>query len=254
LNTLANITSFQFRCLTYPAKRNLDRQFFVDYNLTENKPLYSWWISLCYDAFLLPALAACSIEKDFFTNDELFHAIAHTEFQGASGYVRLAPDKQTRDPSSVRYAMSNMLIDNEASVDGKVRFKARVATFIDFSQDNPTQRVNPFIYADNSTTPPNSLPPLEVNQNLISQGIRTTGLVLCGLVIFVSLAWIIFSYYYRHRKFVRGSQPPFLYMVCVGVILMATAIIPMSLQEPVSQQGLDIACMSSPWLFSAGFT
>lgn len=34
---------------------------------------------------------------------------------------------------------------------------------------------------------------------------------------------------------------------------MAAAIIPLSLQEPVSDNGLDIACMATPWLFVFGF-
>jgi hypothetical protein len=34
---------------------------------------------------------------------------------------------------------------------------------------------------------------------------------------------------------------------------MASTIIPLSLQEPVLDHGLDIACLCVPWLFTMGF-
>lgn len=35
---------------------------------------------------------------------------------------------------------------------------------------------------------------------------------------------------------------------------MASSIIPLSLQEPIQKEGLDIACMSVPWLYTIGFS
>lgn len=43
-------------------------------------------------------------------------------------------------------------------------------------------------------------------------------------------------------------------MLCVGTVIMASSIVPLSLQEPVPKEGLDIACMSVPWLYSIGFS
>ena len=204
---------------------------------------------------LLPALAACAIQKESFTREELFDVITHFEFDGASGKVRLDPKTQTRDVSSVRYALMNMLIGGPGSETGTLLFEARVSMYYDLSKnDNTALIVEPFIFADNSTTPPYPLPPLVVDQNYIGDGVRVSGLVLCGLTILTALGWICFTVYYRRSKFIRGSQPPFLYMLCVGVIVMACAIIPMSLQEPVSIELLNVACMAQLWLLSAGFT
>ena len=236
-------------------QKNLDRKTFSDFNLTENVPEYSWWVTLSYDAIIASGLAACSIQNEFFTNVEFFDAVTNVNFDGASGKVRLDPTTQTRDVNSVRYAVMNMLTDSEGSVGDKLLFQSRVATYYDLSRsDNAALQVTPFIYADNSTIPPKALPPLEVDQSLIGQGIRISGLVLCGLTILHAVGWMCFTRYYRRSKFIRGSQPPFLYMLCVGVIVMATSIIPMGLQEPVSTQALDVACMSQLWLLSAGFT
>ncbi|KAI2509762.1 G-protein coupled GABA receptor [Fragilaria crotonensis] len=237
------------------AMKNLDRKTFSDFNLTENVPEYSWWVTLSYDAIIASGLAACSIQKEIFTNIEFFEAVTNVEFDGASGKVRLDPKTQSRDVNTVRYALMNMLTDSQGSVGDKLRFQARVASHYDLSSsDKAAVQVTPFIFADNSTTPPDQLPPLEVDQSLIGQGIRISGLVLCGLTILNAVGWMLFTRYYRRSKVIRGSQPPFLYMLCVGVIVMATSIIPMGLQEPVSKQALDVACMSQLWLLSAGFT
>ena len=203
---------------------------------------------------LLPGLAACSIEKDFFTNKELFEAMTYYQFEGASGNVSLDHTTQTRDFRSVRYAMMNMLNVGQGPTPGKIKFKAGVSMYYDLSRADPVIDVAPFIFADNTTTPPLPLPAIEVKQNLINGSLIAVCLTLCAITILTALGWICFTWYYRKARFVRGSQPPFLYMLCVGVIIMAISIIPMSLQEPVPNPSLNIACMAQLWLFSAGFT
>jgi ABC-type branched-subunit amino acid transport system substrate-binding protein len=236
------------------AVKNKDKQIFVNFNFTKDEPVYSFWSALAYDAILLPAYAACSIDKEFFSSDDLFNAISKSEFDGATGRIRLSRDAQTRDPASIQSSLDNLVIDEAASTDGKVRFKRRIVDLIRFDDVNHGESVNPFIYSDNSTNPPLPLPPLEVNFNLINNASRASGLALCALVILIALGWIAFTYIHREAKFIRGSQPPFLYMLCVGVIVMAASIIPMSLQEPMPTSSLNVSCMSQLWLLSAGFT
>ena len=234
--------------------QNVDDQFFVNYNLTKEEPFFSYWFALAYDSVLLPAYAACSIGKEFFSAEELFQAISLSDFDGATGHIRLSHDTQTRDQQSIQTALVNSVIAESTSDDGKVRFERRTATLMRFDEGNHGEIVNLFIYSDNSTNPPLPMPPLEVNLNLINNGTRVSGLTLCALVILIALGWMVFTYLHRTAKFVRGSQPPFLYMLCVGVILMAASIIPMSLQEPLPTSALNVSCMSQLWLLSAGFT
>ncbi|KAI2510939.1 G-protein coupled GABA receptor [Fragilaria crotonensis] len=236
------------------AVKNEGKQMFVNFNLTEEEPLYSFWFALAYDAILLPAYAACSIDKEFFSSDELFNAISQSEFIGSTGHILLSREAQTRDPASIQSSLDNFVIDEAASKDGIVRFKRRIVELIRYEEVNHGDTVNPFIYSDNSTNPPLPMPPLEVNFNLINSASRTSGLALCALVIVVALGWIAFTYLHRDAKYIRGSQPPFLYMLCIGVILMAASIIPMSLQEPMPTSSLNVSCMSQLWLLSAGFT
>jgi hypothetical protein len=66
------------------------------------------------------------------------------------------------------------------------------------------------------------------------------------------LVWM----YSRHQKSktVQAKQPIFLGMLIIfGTFILMLAVIPLSLQEPVSQHGLDIACASILWLISIGF-
>jgi len=53
---------------------------------------------------------------------------------------------------------------------------------------------------------------------------------------------------------VRSGQAVFLAMICIGTLLMGSAIIPLSIDDENSQRAADIACMCSPWLINIGFT
>ena len=234
--------------------KNVDDEFFVNYNLTKEEPIFSYWVALAYDSVLLPVFAACSIDKEFFSAEELFQAISLSDFQGATGRIRLSNDTQTRDPMSIQFAVMNAVIAEGTSDDGKVRFERRTTELVRFDEAGHGDILNDFIYSDNSTNPPLPMPPLEVNLNLINNGSRISGLALCALVILIALGWMVFTYLHRRAKYIRGSQPPFLYMLCIGVIVMTASIIPMSLQEPIPISTLNVSCMSQLWLLSAGFT
>jgi hypothetical protein len=68
-----------------------------------------------------------------------------------------------------------------------------------------------------------------------------------------SVFWLLWTWWRRKDQIVQASQPFFLYQICLGTLVMAATIIPMSLQEPISQRGLDVACMSIPWFLSIGY-
>jgi len=54
---------------------------------------------------------------------------------------------------------------------------------------------------------------------------------------------------------VTKSQPFFLGMICVGTLVMASSIIPWSIDDSIAgQPTLNRACMATPWLFVIGFT
>jgi len=101
---------------------------------------------------------------------------------------------------------------------------------------------------------PLELPPLTVDNNHIGR-LAILGYMLFGIIVFLSLGFAIWVYVKKDTRVVRASQPLFLGMICVGVLIMASAIIPLTVDdENYGQQSTDIACMSVPWLMSIGFT
>jgi hypothetical protein len=85
--------------------------------------------------------------------------------------------------------------------------------------------------------------------------VRIPGLVLCGIMACAAIAFIIWIVTYQKHRVVRSSQPFFLIMLCVGVLVMSSTTIPLSVDDGVCSNfaGCDKACMASPWLISIGF-
>ena len=93
------------------------------------------------------------------------------------------------------------------------------------------------------------------DQNNLSH-LRFVGLGLYIAVCCATVAFALWTFIKRHDRIVRASQPPFLIMVCVGVLILASALIPLSLDEyhATKDTKSDAICMSVPWLISVGFT
>jgi hypothetical protein len=90
--------------------------------------------------------------------------------------------------------------------------------------------------------------------NYIGDSARIAGYVLFGIVCFCGIASIIWVIYYRDEHVIISAQPFFLVLVSVGTMFMASTILPLSFEEPTPESGLDIACMSIPWLYVIGAT
>ena len=58
---------------------------------------------------------------------------------------------------------------------------------------------------------------------------------------------------YKRDPLVKVSQPFFLRQLCLGTILMALTIIPMSLQGEEESPGLSVARQIAPWFLWLGF-
>jgi hypothetical protein len=208
---------------------------------------------LNYDAVMALGIAACGARHTFFTGPELYTTLLGTEFEGVSGLVRFSNTTGTRDEQGVQYHIENVRIAANQTGEDSFEFNSFTSIAVDFADDIPIRTIKPFLYAGGSTVPPISLPELQVDLNLISKGIRITGLTLGSLTMLCAVLWLAWTMKYRTIDVVRIAQPVFLCQLCVGAFIMASAIIPMSMQEPTSQRGLDIACMFTPWLLSVGF-
>lgn len=229
--------------------------YLEQFNFTETPLRPSIYVGVVYDAVIAAGLAACRQADPFFQSSQLLHSIRHdTAFEGASGFVTLNNKTGTRDLLGLRYSISNIVIADadQQDLEGRIRFNATKRVVIEFPNSVIDQGAGPYIYADNTPVAPPILPPVAMDLNLIPSPVRIFGLVLMGLVMLVALCGIVFAYNYRKLRAIKAAQPEFLVLIAGGCIVMASAILPMSYQEPMSQERLDAACMSNLYLFSVG--
>jgi len=94
----------------------------------------------------------------------------------------------------------------------------------------------------------------QVDNNYLTN-IRPAGFTFVAISMAVSLGCGGWTYKNRKDKVVIASQPFFLFLICIGCFIMASAIIPLSIDDSIaSPEGCSKACMAFPWLLSLGFT
>jgi hypothetical protein len=205
-----------------------------------------------YDAAMAIGIAACSADSDRFTGPELYNAIKSTDFQGASGEVTFDKVTGTRSPESLEYMIFNLVI--EESPDQPDILVPRIIESSLVYGGADVIEVQQFIYPDGTATPPRSLEDVLENMNLVKIGVRSAVWTIAALVLFLIIFCATWTIRFRRKSIVKKSQPFFLLMICAAAFILALSILPATLQEPVSQEILDAACMMQPWLFSIGLT
>jgi len=194
-------------------------------------------------------VALCNTTEAFPSGPKIVDAIKATEFAGTSGRVSFDSFTGTRAAESVSFRVVNLLVDPSPS---SIEVSATTTSIVRLSTKE-VETLSSFVYAEGTTTVPLSLPPPNTEFNLLGTGVRVLGWALAGVVILLSIFFAVWTIRLRKKSIVRVAQPVFLGLVCVGVILMACTIIPMSFQEPMPDDVLDGACMAIPWLFVMGF-
>ena len=94
--------------------------------------------------------------------------------------------------------------------------------------------------------PEEELPPPDYNY---LTNIRPVGLSFFAITWAFALLCGGWTEMYRNNRVVKVSQPPFLRLIILGCLIMASSIIPLSIDDSIaSQKGCSIACMSFPWV------
>lgn len=246
--------------LPYYAKNGTNEEFWNNFKFSDMPMLYGF---NQYDAVVAMALAACKghakakeagdDDAASFTAEDFFRSFASTELNGAYGHVSFDKTTGSRDYSSISYTVRNVLA-NDPDQDGIVTFRTVSTEVRENGKWKPVEGAPPFVYSDGTTSPPPVLPPLDEDLNLVSTGARAFGLALSGTALLLSIIFGLWTWKHRNTPVVRASQGLFLYLLCAGTFVVGCAIVPMSLQEPIDQTSLDVACMSVPWLLAIGFT
>lgn len=262
---LMNFSQDELRRSLY-ISRHEEPEIFNNYSFpTPSRNVYQYFT---YDAVTAMMIAACETpitdEEDYssISGHRIYEQLMRTEFQGVSGHVAFDPTTGTRRSEGLRYGVRNIqfpdnLINNNfytvlAALTHIVTISANTTISFPSSLEH-VEVVSPFFFASNTTIPPQSLPPLDHDLNLIPPAVRVFGTLLGGSVMLISLLWLTWTLMHRNKDVVKASQPIFLCQICIGTFIIASAVIPMGMQEPTSQHGLNIACMATPWLVSVGF-
>jgi hypothetical protein len=108
---------------------------------------------------------------------------------------------------------------------------------------------------------PEELPFHEVEDNLVSDELAYVGYTCFTIVAISSIICMSWTICHRKGIVVRASQPFFLIMTATGILIMGSALIPLSMDDsgeyfyPGILESYAIGiCMSPPWLAFVGFT
>ncbi len=205
-----------------------------------------------YEATIALGLAACAaVDGDLnLDGKQHFKKMVNTVFQGINEDVVFDPITGSKDPTYTLYKVTNYI--DQPAEDGLVRF---VESVTHLYREGAWEELTPFVYNSGSTTIPMDIPRAIAKNNVVHTGVRVSVLVLCGVVIILGVGLMAWTRRNRLSRVVLASQPFFLHIICIGAVVMACTIIPLSIDHGlVSLQGCTIACISVPWLGTMGFS
>jgi hypothetical protein len=213
--------------------------------------------SFTYEATALVGLSACEVatRNDFFLKGlDHYESLVRTSFRGITEDVKLFPENGSRDPNTTFFTVTNFLehdySEGASTASGSVRFRGRVTH--GFKNGNWTQLTD-FIQNDGTSNIAPDLPPVELDMNYVSPAVRGTALSFSAIAILMAIGFAYWTHANGTTRVVRASQPFFLHMICVGAVVLALSLIPMSIDHGIaSTQGCTIACNSTIWLVSLG--
>jgi len=223
----------------------------------------SHYSQFSFDAIAGMGIAACRAAQasnrpdNYFTGKEHHQRFVSHPFDGATGHVTFTANASfSRDGKSTNYFLSEI---NE--IDRPTRntsiFSGTTRMYYDTKQEIWTQfpGASSYVYADGTTTPPSELPPYEEVEYGVTAPVQVVCFTLAAIAISMSIAMAAYVYAKRAHEIIAASQPPFLYMLCVGTLVMSSAIIPVAIDDSIATPaGCSVACMAKIWLASIGFT
>mmetsp|Transcript_4839 Transcript_4839/g.9945 ORF Transcript_4839/g.9945 Transcript_4839/m.9945 type:complete len:996 (+) Transcript_4839:50-3037(+) len=229
-------------------------------------PLKSAYISFVYEATVAIGLAACRTAQELqrqnktlaeFDGVSLFEQIRlGTNFTSMTGQVILDPSTGTRTSSSTLFKLSNHIEStrtNHSNDDYNYIEFSSVVTDV-FKGDHWHGQV-PYTFNDGTSVVQRDLPLPDTYQVYASRAVHTSSLAMFVIVVLMAVGFATWTERYKKTRVVRASQPIFLHMICFGVAILASSIIPYTFDNRmVSFDGCNIACNSVFWLLSLGFS
>jgi 7 transmembrane sweet-taste receptor of 3 GCPR len=216
--------------------------------------LPSGFLPFLYDAVTALGISMCraGARTTWFTGDDIYHQFQNLDFEGASGRNQILNVTGTRLYETITFVVWNVRITNVVSNGNSLIEYVPTHSF----EGGTWKEIpgNAFEYADGTNIPPGSLPPVPFEYNYIGSVLRSVSYSFMSLVMIASVASLVWTIVNRKNHVVDSAQPLFLIMTAIGVFIMASSIIPLSLDEAIVSQrrSLDAACMLTPWFYFIG--
>jgi len=224
----------------------------------------SHYSQFSYDAIAAIGLAAChaaqnsTLNDNYFTGKEHHQALIEKSFLGASGNVKFPNNSFTRDGYSVYYFVSEIHEIGRSPNNPELSiFSGETKLYFDIETQSwkRSTGADEYIYAGNTTVPPNELPPYQEQMHSLTTSVQLVCLFLAVAVIITSISLAVYVFIHQKNQVITASQPPFLYIICTGTLVLSSSIIPLTVDDSVATDlGCSVACMSRIWLMSIGFT
>jgi len=205
---------------TYPDDPDFDPVFMDDSAFQSTKNMAPF----LYDATIALGLAACNVTRgrDFFDGKAHYDAFKRMRFAGATGDLFFEEDTGSRDPNSALFQMFNYEESAESEGSDEVSFTDDTTALF---QNGGWIVDRPFTYNDGTAEIRPDLPDAHVDYKYIGTGLRAAGLVLCALVMLQAIGFALFTKLNQTSRVIKASQPVFLYIICLGTVIMSAAII-----------------------------
>eukprot|EP00934_Nitzschia_sp_Nitz4_P006032 Nitzschia sp. Nitz4//scaffold18_size181773//174112//177214//NITZ4_001947-RA/size181773-snap-gene-0.284-mRNA-1//-1//CDS//3329540107//6022//frame0 len=211
-----------------------------------------------YEATVALGLAACrtvggatTVEDLQLSGQDHYDTMVNSVIHGVVNDLDFDPSTGSRRPSSTLYRVSN-IIPGETANDGSVTYRE---VFSHVFVNGTWEEVVPFVFGDATNTIPSDTPPAETVDENLSTALQVSVLSLYGIVFLLVAYFMRWTYINRKTRVVLASQPIFLHIICLGLMVFASAMIPLALDHKVlSMEGCSRACTTVPWLLVLGFS
>ena len=201
-----------------------------------------YFSGFAYDAILTAAIGTCEAWRVNQSTLDIpiethLDGIQRVVYNGPTGNVSL--DVNVRRDDGLTFGIMNLLPPGLTLPNSTHRLPIQStvvahAAYSDSSYKEEFAGQYPFIFADGRPIPPDLLrdtPP----QNFLGESVRVVGLSMVGTTAAFSILAAWWTCLLREHKIIKAAQPPFLYMMCFGSVVLCFAIIPLSFDESYGQ-------------------
>ncbi len=235
-------------------------------NICCNQNQISDTAAFMYDATIAAGISACYGAKyaklaneQGFSATTQFDILTQTlDFEGATGHVDLHNSTGSRTYTSVFYELRNYLTKERLDEETSENITGFIETVTDvYHRGEWEAGVGEFVFSNgmNMLERPNELQPITAKGNLTPIYMKGIALFFSAFSMFLAIVFAAWTWRHRKTRVIMASQPFFLYLVLLGVALVAASIIPYTIDDQTfSQSTCDKACSAVLWLLFPGLS